>query len=106
VVNIGDAMSIFTNGLLKSIRHRVVKSWGREAEYKRYSVLYGLRPDDDAIMSEIGTDGKPVTMENGEKAATAAEWGDAKFKFLIAGRGFVRDPTKEAGKPEGKIFGY
>lgn len=45
VVNVGDLLSYWTNGLLKSTVHRVIMP--SEAERPRYSIVYFCHPKDD-----------------------------------------------------------
>ncbi|TLD29203.1 hypothetical protein PspLS_03905 [Pyricularia sp. CBS 133598] len=44
IVNLGDALAILTNELLRSGFHRVVGAPGRQAAVDKYSVLLGYRP--------------------------------------------------------------
>ena len=83
VVNLGDAMVKFTNGALKSAKHRVVPSPAAQAALDRYSVVYFVRPHNDALMKPVGSfdDGRHVRVagkfssELGEdKVFTAGEW--------------------------------
>ncbi|KAF2443865.1 Clavaminate synthase-like protein [Karstenula rhodostoma CBS 690.94] len=50
VINLGDAMVTFTNGVLKSAKHRVVDAPGEQGRVGRYSVVYFVRPHDEAVM--------------------------------------------------------
>lgn len=95
IINIGDAMSIFSNQQFKSTRHRVVRRWGEEAQFKRFSVLYFSRPNDDAIMAGIGTEGQHFPRPDERKPVTGVEWGDAKFHAIMKGRGFGQDPNRK-----------
>lgn len=53
IINLGDAMVKFTNGTLKSAKHRVVPAPGLQATVDRYSVVYFSRPADEAIMEVL-----------------------------------------------------
>ncbi|KAH8817119.1 hypothetical protein F5884DRAFT_778492 [Xylogone sp. PMI_703] len=53
VMNLGDALTILTNGLLKSGKHRVVAPPGKQAEFDRYCVLLSGRPQEDTIMRTL-----------------------------------------------------
>jgi len=44
IINLGDAMVTFTNGLLKSAKHRVMPAPGQQVEVDRYSLVYFARP--------------------------------------------------------------
>ncbi|KAJ4347906.1 uncharacterized protein N0V89_009278 [Didymosphaeria variabile] len=50
VINLGDAMVTFTNGVLKSAKHRVVPAPGAQGDVDRYSVVYFVRPHNEALM--------------------------------------------------------
>ncbi|KAK4158170.1 hypothetical protein C8A00DRAFT_11035 [Chaetomidium leptoderma] len=67
IINLGDAMVTFTNGTLKSAKHRVVPSspaaaQGTAAPEDRYSVVYFVRPHNSVLM-------KPLPGEYDSEAA-------------------------------------
>ncbi|KIN03229.1 hypothetical protein OIDMADRAFT_160809 [Oidiodendron maius Zn] len=81
VVNIGDCVSIMTNGLLKSALHRV----GPVAGYampERYSMAYLMRPEDETVLRVLDSPLIPRSTSNGEDAVTSGEWIRKKFKAL------------------------
>ncbi|KIX92182.1 uncharacterized protein Z520_12063 [Fonsecaea multimorphosa CBS 102226] len=53
IINMGDAMVVFTNGALKSAKHRVVPAPGAQADFDRYSVVYFVRPSNDQPMKPV-----------------------------------------------------
>ena len=56
LVNIGDLLSYWTNGLLKSTVHRVIfpkHDDGPSGEQDRYSIAYFCHPEDAAELVEI-----------------------------------------------------
>ncbi|KAK4201255.1 hypothetical protein QBC40DRAFT_324733 [Triangularia verruculosa] len=56
IVNLGDAMKIFTNGHLKSAKHRVVPlptAHGSRKTADRYSVVYSIRPNNNVLMKAV-----------------------------------------------------
>ncbi|KAH7305292.1 putative oxidoreductase [Stachybotrys elegans] len=90
VVNLGDCMSMMTNGKLKSALHRV-GPLPNTAMPERFSFAYLMRPApstlleilDSPVIEKLPGDrckeiGKPVTSE---------EWISRKFKALRAGQG-------------------
>jgi isopenicillin N synthase-like dioxygenase len=80
VVNLGDAMVTFTNGLLKSGKHRVIPSPGAQGEMDRYSVVYFVRPHDAVIMEPL------KEYENlSEKLKVAGKFEPLGGKILTAG---------------------
>jgi len=83
IINLGDAMVKFTNGALKSAKHRVVPSPGEQGEEERYSVVYFVRPCNDTLMKPVGdfengthvkVGGKISVGEEEGKVYTAGEW--------------------------------
>ncbi|KAJ5492392.1 Oxoglutarate/iron-dependent dioxygenase [Penicillium expansum] len=66
IINLGDAMVKFTNGLIRSNIHRVVAPPGLQAESTRYSLVYFARPEDSVMLRRLeGSDRIPV-MEDGQ----------------------------------------
>lgn len=79
IVNLGDCMVKFTNGALKSAKHRVVAAPGEQGMVDRYSVVYFTRPADDVLMAPVtGFEGADVVSVGGkigeEKVYTTGEW--------------------------------
>lgn len=94
IVNIGDAMVTFTNGLLRSNPHRVVMPPGQQAKETRHSLVYFMRPENDVIMRKLeGRDGViPITMATGEEdlaagGLTAEKWVEKRFLAVQEGKG-------------------
>jgi isopenicillin N synthase-like dioxygenase len=67
IVNLGDAIVKFTNGLLRSNIHRVVSPPGIQGDSTRYSLVYFSRPEDDVILKRL--DGSKVVppLADGEQ---------------------------------------
>ncbi|KAF5250994.1 hypothetical protein FOXYS1_14822 [Fusarium oxysporum] len=53
IVNLGDAMVIFTAGILRSNIHRVVPPPGIQSELIRQSLVFFCRPEDDVIIKRL-----------------------------------------------------
>lgn len=53
IINLGDAMVTFTNGLLKSGKHRVIPAPGEQSDIDRYSIVYFVRPHNSVIMEPL-----------------------------------------------------
>jgi isopenicillin N synthase-like dioxygenase len=69
----------FTNGALKSAKHRVVPAPGEQGKYDRYSVVYFVRPHNEALM-------KPVSgFENGGIVRAAGKFGEEEGRVYTAG---------------------
>ncbi|KAL4872588.1 hypothetical protein BDV12DRAFT_182930 [Aspergillus spectabilis] len=76
IVNLGDAMVKFTNGLLRSNIHRVVSPPGAQAESTRYSLVYFSRPEDDVPLRRLGGSSRIPELEEGvvEEAINSKDW--------------------------------
>lgn len=77
IVNLGDAMAVFTNGLLRSNIHRVVSPPGEQADTTRYSVVYFSRPENEVLMKALqGSDKIPAgDAEDGKaEVMNAKDW--------------------------------
>lgn len=84
IVNLGDAMEILTNKVLKSGLHRVVKAPGAQAPHDKYSVLLGARPNNQSLMKAFKS---PLIPEDTPEQAraevlTSEQWGSSKIKSL------------------------
>ncbi|KKZ63660.1 hypothetical protein EMCG_02028 [[Emmonsia] crescens] len=87
IINLGDAMVKFTNGLLRSNIHRVVSPPGPQAETTRYSLMYFSRPEDDIILKRLeGSDCIPPLALKDETGAVVEEE-NIKSKDWIIRRG-------------------
>ncbi|KAF1954282.1 putative oxidoreductase [Byssothecium circinans] len=82
IINLGDAMVKFTNGLFKSPLHRVTYAPGAQAKMTRYSLAYFTRPEDECIMKRV--DGSEFIPELGDREKedniTAGEWIQTRVK--------------------------
>jgi len=75
LVNLGLAMQVLTNGVLKAGKHRVVTPPGEQGKFDRVSVLISARPKLDTLMRSLKSPKIPRgEFEEGE-ALTAKEWG-------------------------------
>lgn len=80
VVNLGDAMSLWTGGLFRSVLHRVASLPGKGMN-ERYSFAFLMRPENQAPMVPLlGSSGLPVAGEEG--VLTSENWIKAKFGIL------------------------
>ena len=85
IVNLGDAMPIFTNNVLKSGRHRIVTAPGEQVHLDRCSVLISERPALDVPMRSFKSPKIPQDKEGSDvKVLTCGEWGDNCVKDFIA----------------------
>ena len=90
IINLGDAMAKWTNGLLKSPLHRVTYAPGAQSKEVRYSVAYFARPERDAPMKRIEGSQIIPQLADGvvEEEITASEWqakmtGQAKSSLTL-----------------------
>ena len=87
IINLGDALTKFTSGILRSNVHRIAPPPGTQAMETKYSVVYFARPEDDIILKPLmrndgGAEekgegrGKDEWELGGEEEAqlTAKEW--------------------------------
>ncbi|KAL3473015.1 hypothetical protein BJX99DRAFT_249193 [Aspergillus californicus] len=76
IVNLGDAMVKFTNGLLRSNIHRVVSPPGEQADSTRYSLVYFARPEDDVALRRLNGSSRIPELENGvvEEKISSKDW--------------------------------
>ena len=81
VVNIGDCLSIMTNGLLKSALHRVGPVTAC-AMPERYSIAYLMRPENQTVLRILDSPHIPQSVGNCEDFVTSGEWIRRKFKAL------------------------
>ena len=80
-MNLGDCLSLLTNKVLKSCRHRVNALPGRSME-ERYSFAYFLRPQDETVMRAVRSPLVSVAVGEGEVGFTSAEWMRRKYAML------------------------
>ena len=84
IVNLGDAMEIFTNKVLKSGIHRVVKAPELQREHDRYSVLLTTRPKHDSLMKAMSSPLIPETqIPENEHVMNSLEWGHNIISRII-----------------------
>ncbi|KAG1800459.1 uncharacterized protein HD556DRAFT_1343976 [Suillus plorans] len=87
VCNIGDALSLFSGGVLQSNIHRVVAPPGVQAEYERWSLVFFTRPGNSKVLRAL-VDSSHIIAEavkkrpekNFETGSTAAEWFARRIK--------------------------
>jgi isopenicillin N synthase-like dioxygenase len=75
IVNLGDAMVKFTNGLLRSNIHRVVAPPGKQVTQTRYSLVYFARPGDEVILKRLESDIiPPLDKGTEEEEINSRDW--------------------------------
>jgi isopenicillin N synthase-like dioxygenase len=76
IINLGDAMVKFTNGLLRSNIHRVVAPPGEQASHTRYSLVYFNRPENDVMLKRLDTSEMipPLEKDEVEEEINSKDW--------------------------------
>ena len=80
IVNIGDCLSLLTNKMFRSCRHRVKAAPG-QAMKERYSFAYFMRPDENALMQAVSTPLVPK-VDRQDEVFTSGEWLQRKYAML------------------------
>ena len=90
MVNMGDAMVKFSDGIVRSNLHRVAYAPGEQAMCDRYSLAYFTRPEDDVVMKPLVAAGE--TRKKGEKRFTSKEWLAMRSALYRNGGEVMRSP--------------
>lgn len=53
ICNVGDALTIFSGGIIHSNMHRVVPPPGEQASHVRYSIVFFTRPADTVALNAL-----------------------------------------------------
>ncbi|KAF9243098.1 hypothetical protein BU15DRAFT_86517 [Melanogaster broomeanus] len=88
VCNIGDALAVFSGGILRSNVHRVVPPPGIQGDHERWSLVFFTRPGNSKILRALVED-SPVIAESVknypenhfETGSTAAAWFARRVKY-------------------------
>ncbi|KAI0036465.1 Clavaminate synthase-like protein [Vararia minispora EC-137] len=96
ICNIGDALCIFSAGILRSGMHRVIPPPQNQAAYERWSVIFFTRPGDDVLLEALSSH-SAIILEAVEKekpgkfdtGSTAGEWlaRRVKYRFVSERKG-------------------
>ncbi|KAI0368382.1 Clavaminate synthase-like protein [Pilatotrama ljubarskyi] len=92
ICNLGDAMTIFSGGLLRSNLHRVVPPPGEQAKFTRWSLVYFTRPGNSVLLRALAAESPLVAQavetapENlrriFESGQTSQEWFTRRVKNM------------------------
>ncbi|CAD6581603.1 MAG: hypothetical protein ASARMPREDX12_000606 [Alectoria sarmentosa] len=87
VINLGDAMVQWSDGVLRSNVHRVATPSGLQAGFLRYSLAYLLRPEAGASMRRLGGGGVIPRLADGEgeDSLCAQDWEKMRMAQIVAG---------------------
>jgi len=110
ICNIGDALAIFSGGILQSNIHRVVPPPGDQGEHERWSIVFFTRPGNSRVLRAFVEDSpliadavQKLPERNFDTGQTADEWFTRRLKNRIvnnrkgpetwaAGRGTEHNP--------------
>ncbi|KAF9225086.1 Clavaminate synthase-like protein [Gyrodon lividus] len=89
ICNIGDALTVFSGGILQSNIHRVVPAPGAQGNFERLSLVFFTRPGNSQALRALAEDSiiiaeavKQRPEKNFETGSTAAEWFARRAKYL------------------------
>ena len=74
VVNMGDAMVHFSEGVLRSNLHRVAYAPGEQALMDRYSIAYFARPEDEVVLEGLGSAGRIERGDHIQQGVKVKDW--------------------------------
>ncbi|KAK0185350.1 hypothetical protein F5146DRAFT_1167073 [Armillaria mellea] len=90
ICNIGDALTLFSGGILRSNLHRVLPPPGSQAHLDRWSLVFFTRPgnsvvlralvEDSTLIAEVVLKAPEKTFDSGE---TAKEWFARRVKYRM-----------------------
>ncbi|KAI5981656.1 hypothetical protein EDC04DRAFT_1956969 [Pisolithus marmoratus] len=92
ICNIGDALAVFSGGILKSSVHRVVPPPGAQGEHERWSVVFHNRPNGAQALRAL-VEHSPAIAESVkqypkgkfETGSTVADWYSRRIKYQRLG---------------------
>ncbi|KAF4626294.1 hypothetical protein G7Y89_g11868 [Cudoniella acicularis] len=87
VINLGDTLVEWTGGVLRSSLHRVLTAPGEQASIPRQSLAYLVRPDHNATMRRLKSNGVIPPASEGEEEDTRSvdDWAAGRVKSIILG---------------------
>lgn len=85
IVNMGDAMVHFSEGVVRSNLHRVAYAPGEQAVMDRYSIAYFARPEDDVVLEGLGSVGKNDEVGKGQQRVKVKDWVAMKAEMYRKG---------------------
>ncbi|KAJ6466028.1 hypothetical protein C8R47DRAFT_42715 [Mycena vitilis] len=86
ICNVGDALALFSGGILRSNMHRVVPPPGTQAQFERWSLVYFTRPGNDVQLralvedSQLIADAVSRSDRSFETGSTSLEWFTRRIK--------------------------
>lgn len=107
VCNVGDALAVFSGGILQSNIHRVVPPPGDQAEHERWSLVFFTRPGNLRVLRALVEDSPLIEdavqrrpEHNFNTGETSAEWFARRIKYQrINNRKVSRSQHRRAVSP-------
>ncbi|KAK0450457.1 uncharacterized protein EV420DRAFT_735793 [Desarmillaria tabescens] len=88
ICNVGDALSLFSGGILRSNLHRVLPPPGAQSHLDRWSLVFFTRPGNSVILRALVEDSPLIADtvhntpgKNFETGQTAKEWFARRVKY-------------------------
>ncbi|KAK0218519.1 hypothetical protein EDD85DRAFT_961539 [Armillaria nabsnona] len=88
ICNIGDALSLFSGGILRSNLHRVLPPPGPQSHLDRYSLVFFTRPGNSVVLRALVEDSPLISKairktpgQNFESGQMAKEWFTRRVKY-------------------------
>ncbi|KAI0673809.1 Clavaminate synthase-like protein [Trametes maxima] len=89
ICNIGDALAIFSGGILRSNLHRLMPPPGHQSRYERYSVAFFTRPKNAVVLRPLVEKSRTIAdavaknpRDEFNSGTTAAEWTSRRIRKL------------------------
>ncbi|KAI0354635.1 Clavaminate synthase-like protein [Trametes cingulata] len=89
ICNVGDALAIFSGGILRSNLHRLMPPPGQQSRYERYSVAFFTRPKNAVVLRPLTEQSRMIAdavaknpKEEYNSGATAGEWTSRRIRKL------------------------
>ncbi|KZT08746.1 Clavaminate synthase-like protein [Laetiporus sulphureus 93-53] len=89
ICNVGDALAIFSGGILRSNLHRVMPPPGAQSRFERYSIAFFTRPRDSVVLRALGEKSeliaKAIAMAPAaqyETGTSSADWISRRIRKL------------------------
>jgi len=88
ICNIGDALTYFSGGILRSNMHRVLPPPGAQSAYERWSIVFFTRPGNSKVLRALVESSPTIAAavvskpeKNFETGSTAKEWFARRVKY-------------------------
>ncbi|KAG6873162.1 hypothetical protein C0995_002011 [Termitomyces sp. Mi166 len=87
ICNLGDAMAIFSGGILRSNLHRVVPPPGQQAAFERWSLVFFTRPGNSVVLRALVEDSDLIAQavakapeKSFDTGSTSLDWFTRRIK--------------------------